>query len=273
MGRRVVTNPRSRRAHSPGEVPSPGEIFGQTDGDAPSRDRFGGTIRTVQPVGSGGPVGLISFERAGVEAVECDQRPRGAEGFAVGGGAFDPRPGGWFQLHQALVEQRDRRPIDAAECPPGIVGRLDRRFDLEAADNPRTRRRSQVPLGFADFARVPPRKILLALGYEVAGVGPSGGLPDVAVQHEREQPEHLGFTGHQLREQPSEADAFVGEARDTAARTIGIPAASEGGVDPFEQRTEPSEWMDAPEAYAAGVRGSLSSKGTSSTAKALKISP
>ena len=272
MGRRVVTNPRSRRAHSPGEVPSQGEIFGQTDGDAPSRDRFGGTIRTVQPVGSGGPVGLISFERAGVEAVECDQRPRGAEGFAVGGGAFDPRPGGWFQLHQALVEQRDRRPIDAAECPPGIVGRLDRRFDLEAADNPRTRRRSQVPLGFADFARVTPRKILLALGYEVAGVGPSGGLPDVAVQHEREQPEHLGFTGHQLREQPSEADAFVGEPairpREPSAfqshpKAVLIPSSS----------ARSRQRMDAPEAYAAGGRGSLSSKGTSSTAKALEISP
>lgn len=191
----------------------------------------------------------------------------------MGGGAANPRPEGWFQIHKALAEQRDRRPIDATECPPGIVGRLDRRFDLEAADNPRTRRRSQAPLGFADFARVPPRKILLAQGYEVAGVGPSGGLPDVAVQHDREQPGHLGFTGQQLREQPSEADAFVGEARDTAARTIGIPVASEGGVDPFEQRMKPSERMDAPEAYAAGVRGSLSSKGTSSTAKALEISP
>ena len=73
-----------------------------------------------------------------------------AVGFGDGGGTTHERANRRRQADQSLIQQSDRFPIRGAGLGALRVRRLDRRFELEAADLASVRRHSQVLFGRGD---------------------------------------------------------------------------------------------------------------------------
>ena len=73
------------------------------------------------------------------------------------------------------------------------MDRLDRGFELEAADLPDSRSRGQLALGLVDHGRDQSGDVLLGEGDVVALWRPAGGPARLAMEEERQEPTGLGL--------------------------------------------------------------------------------
>ncbi len=66
-------------------------------------------------------------------------------------------------------------------------------------------------LAFGDQTQIPAAAVLVGQPHQVALRGGAAGPTRIDQQHEREQPHDLQFVGHQLGQEPSEAEGLSAE--------------------------------------------------------------
>src|SRR3984893_12118157 len=88
---------------------------------------------------------------------------------------------------------------------------LDRRLDLIRPGLVALEAFSDDRLAFGDEAAIPEAAVLVGQKHKVAVRVGSSGPTRLDEQHQREQPLDLRFVGHQLGQQPSEADGLAAE--------------------------------------------------------------
>jgi hypothetical protein len=156
--------------------------------------------------------GLVAREpRVGRSRVEDRQAGVRAVRYAKRHGAVDRHDRRRVELGQGLVERRDLRPVGAVEVRRLGVQRGDRRLDHVGTGAPQLQRADERGAAVCDPARVPARAVLILERDEVAGRVHACGSPRVGEQQQREQPERFGLVGHELREQPGEADRLLAQ--------------------------------------------------------------
>ena len=120
------------------------------------------------------------------------------------------------------------------------VRRLQRAFELIAADGPERAGAQEDRLGFVDHLRVPPRRILIGQRHIVAVLIATRAAAGFRMEHEGEQPQRLGLGRQQFGDEPAEEDCFIGEIAPRDIGPGGIdPAFRKGRVDCIEHGVEP----------------------------------
>ena len=109
---------------------------------------------------------------------------------------------------QLIVELQDLPPVRRGRGGRVAVDGVDRRLDLVWAGRLRRRHRRTSAWPSAMRRAIPEAPVLIGEQDEVAVRGRARGASRLDEQHQREQPHDLRFVGHQLREEPSEADGF-----------------------------------------------------------------
>jgi len=93
----------------------------------------------------------------------------------------------WRDLHELIVEARDRSPVRAAAVGALRVHGLNRSLELESAESGVARRRHQLALRFVDQRREPRVRILLGKRNELSLCAAPCRTARFAMEHQREE--------------------------------------------------------------------------------------
>ena len=118
-------------------------------------------------------------------------------------------------VQQAGVERRDLLPVGGVRLLGLGMERGDRRLQLVRAATPPSQRRLQRRHALGDRVPLPAAAVLLLERHQRAGGIDPGRAPGVVQQHQGEQALCFRLLGHQLHQEPAEADRF--RCRDRCA--------------------------------------------------------
>jgi hypothetical protein len=112
------------------------------------------------------------------------------------------------------------------------VDGVDRRLDLVRAGLVAPQALPDDGLAFGDAVAVPAAAVLVGQQHQLAVGGGAGGPARLDQQHERQQPHDLRFVGHELGQEPSQADGLRAEVvADEPVARAGRVALVEDEVD------------------------------------------